>query len=147
MSNYFRWKYDSLKSQPRLKIVFSFLPRCAELTVSNSSFWILCIKFQPGIPHCLLIYLFKLNVFSGQLSSHHGSPLRRLGQGQTYYHLQSVPLRAEGFPQLLLKGNPKRVETFHSLLLQSCPTWVFLHCYIMYQLFTYKSIKMIWFIY
>lgn len=85
---------------------------------------------------CLLIYLFFfkcefLLVISDQLSGEHGPPLRRLGQGQACNHIQPVPLWAEGFPQLLLQGNPQCMETFQNIFLQSCPPWVFtfLHHY------------------
>lgn len=65
-------------------------------------------------------------VISDQLSGEHGPPLWKLGQDQACSHIWSVPLWAEGFPQLLLQGNPQCVETVLILLLQNCPPWVFI---------------------
>lgn len=84
-----------------------------------------CCGFSPS---CIFIPF----VFSDPLSTKHGPPLWKLGQGQACNHLQYIPLRAEGFPQLLLQRNPQRVEKIHRFFLQNCPPWVFAECHYYY---------------
>lgn len=59
-----------------------------------SSYWVKNIFFKSSSQKHLSTddcVCMRLAVFSAQLSSKHGTPLWKLGQGQAYNHIQSVP--------------------------------------------------------
>uniref|UniRef100_A0A8C7GFB1 Cytochrome b-c1 complex subunit 8 n=1 Tax=Oncorhynchus kisutch TaxID=8019 RepID=A0A8C7GFB1_ONCKI len=70
----------------------------------------------------LLIWVLRSSYDS--LSRHHGSPLWRFGQDQACDHLQSVPLRAAGFPNYFSKGIPNVWRRFTSSVFKVAPPMI-----------------------